>query len=137
MFLLTSGHALTSNQQCSDVIDLVHQLAYCTGQMNDSTPAAPPPAASGNRTGKSLFVLEALLATFTKDSAASNTGTLLLQSVSPKTTWFSGEATLKQRPLICDKVFKKQDADRDLKERNPITRIILHFHEQADQTRQW
>jgi len=48
-------------------------------------------ASSGkNSTGKSLFVIEALLATFTRHAVDSNNGTLVLQSINPAATWFSG-----------------------------------------------
>jgi hypothetical protein len=54
-------------------------------------PAPAPAAHQANSSGKSLFVIEALLATFTRSSAESLQGTLELQSVSNSVTWFSGE----------------------------------------------
>jgi hypothetical protein len=47
---------------------------------------------------KSLFVIDALLATFTRSSNTSLQGTLQLQNVGHLVTWFSGE--LLQKP--CD-----------------------------------
>lgn len=52
-------------------------------------PAPAPAAHQANSSGKSLFVIEALLATFTRSSAESLQGTLELQSVSNSVTWFS------------------------------------------------
>jgi hypothetical protein len=60
-------------------------------------PAPAPAAHQANSSGKSLFVIEALLATFTRSSAESLQGTLLLQSVSNSVTWFSGEGSASHR----------------------------------------
>jgi hypothetical protein len=51
------------------------------------------PYGHSNTTGTSLFVIEALLATFVRSAADSCTGTLRLESVSPAATWFSGKLT--------------------------------------------
>ena len=74
-----------------------------TGQSKTIAPAPAPAAHVANATAssQSLFVIEALLATFTRSSDTSLQGTLLLQSVSPFVTWFSGEACSERTVACC------------------------------------
>ena len=59
--------------------------------MSHASAPSPNATPSKNATGKSLFVIEALLATFTRDSVDTNNGMLVLQSLNTAATWFSGE----------------------------------------------
>jgi hypothetical protein len=55
----------------------------------DLAPAPAPAAHEIHGNSSSLFVIEALMATFTRSSATSLQGTLRLQNVSPTVSWFS------------------------------------------------